>query len=83
MEEREKKEKKERREKRRDNERKAISTISQATDTHRYHTETFHRLPTNRQHPEKETIKKQSQAITQATETFQAMLYDIILDYIT
>ena len=36
------------REKRRENDRKAISTISRATDTHtdKKHTDTFHRLPT-------------------------------------
>ena len=42
----------------------------QPTHTDKKHTETFHRLPTIGQHPEKETIKKQSQTITQATETF-------------
>ena len=46
---------KENKEKRRENEQKAISTISQATATRTdtKHTETFHRLPTIRQHPEK------------------------------
>ena len=39
-------------------------------------TETFHRLPTIRQHPEKETIKKQSQTITQATATFAKLSID-------
>ena len=65
-------EERENKEKRRENEQKAIGPISQAAGTHPYkkHTDAFHRLPTIRQHPEKETIKKQSQTITQATETF-------------
>ena len=63
----------------------------QPTRTDKKHAETFHRLPTIRQHPEKETIKKQSQTITQATEHstsspsefYSASFYPIPIYYIT
>ena len=35
----------------------------QPTHTHNKHTETFHKLPTTRLHPEKGTIKKQTQTL--------------------
>ena len=51
----------------------------QPTHTDKTPTETFHRLPTIRQHPERETIKKQSQTITQATDTFSRLLLLFLL----
>ena len=49
--------------------------VSQATGTpHKKHTDTFHKLPTTRLHPEQGTIKKQAQTIKQATETLHKHL---------
>ena len=45
-----------------------------ATHTHKNHTDTFHKLPTTRLHPEKGTIKKQTHTIKQATETMHKHL---------
>ena len=51
----------------------------QPTHTHKTHTETFHKLPTTRLHPEKETIKTQTQTIKQATETCHKLLLPITI----
>jgi len=44
------------------------------THPHKKHTDTFHKLPTTRLHPETGTIKKQTQTIEQATETLHKHL---------